>query len=122
MTRLNGAGHEKSLARLQKRLRTASPDAKPHALRKLLKDVGGVFALILCGGAIGAGAFLALDSLRSPDAQANQQMLSLRAPFYQTCREALQDGRANLRRGEPGYRAQLDADNDGVACEPYLRR
>jgi hypothetical protein len=23
----------------------------------------------------------------------------------------------NLRRGDPGFRTQLDADHDGVACE-----
>ena len=47
---------------------------------------------------------------------------SLRDPYYQTCREALQDGRANIRRDQPGYRAELDADKDGIACEPFLRR
>ncbi|WP_233503719.1 excalibur calcium-binding domain-containing protein [Sphingomonas psychrotolerans] len=24
-----------------------------------------------------------------------------------------------MRRGEPGYREDLDGDSDGLACEPY---
>ncbi|OYW43781.1 MAG: hypothetical protein B7Z38_00115 [Rhodobacterales bacterium 12-64-8] len=45
--------------------------------------------------------------------------LSPRTTFYGTCREAFMDGRANIRAGEPGYRRELDADGDGLACEPY---
>lgn len=37
--------------------------------------------------------------------------------FYQNCTAARAAGVAPLRRGEPGYRAGLDRDNDGVACE-----
>jgi micrococcal nuclease len=29
--------------------------------------------------------------------------------------------RGGARRGEPGYRAEWDGDNDGIACEPYRR-
>ncbi|MDX8357869.1 excalibur calcium-binding domain-containing protein [Sphingopyxis terrae] len=29
---------------------------------------------------------------------------------------------APIYRGEPGYREGLDADADGVACEPYRRQ
>lgn len=36
---------------------------------------------------------------------------------YDTCAEAIADGAAPLRRGQPGYRTALDADGDGVACE-----
>lgn len=36
---------------------------------------------------------------------------------YQTCAEAVADGAAPLARGQRGYRAELDADGDGVACE-----
>ncbi|MCP3732501.1 excalibur calcium-binding domain-containing protein [Sphingomonas sp. MG17] len=28
-------------------------------------------------------------------------------------------GAAPIRRGEPGYRQEMDGDFDGVACEPY---
>ena len=35
------------------------------------------------------------------------------------CNAARAAGTAPIYRGEPGYRAQMDGDNDGVACEPY---
>ncbi|WP_281868367.1 thermonuclease family protein [Brevibacillus parabrevis] len=37
--------------------------------------------------------------------------------YYANCSEAKAAGAAPLYRGEPGYRAKLDRDNDGVACE-----
>lgn len=39
--------------------------------------------------------------------------------WYRNCRQARAAGVAPLLRGDPGYRSGLDADNDGVACEPY---
>lgn len=39
--------------------------------------------------------------------------------YFRNCAEARAAGAAPLRRGGPGYRPQLDADGDGVACEPY---
>lgn len=41
---------------------------------------------------------------------------STTAPYYANCTEARAAGAAPLRRGEPGYRPALDANNDGVAC------
>jgi hypothetical protein len=37
--------------------------------------------------------------------------------YYANCTEAKADGHANIRRGDPGYRQELDRNNDGVACE-----
>ncbi len=42
--------------------------------------------------------------------------------YYRNCSEARAAGAAPLRRGEPGYRPEMDGDNDGVACEPYRGR
>ena len=39
--------------------------------------------------------------------------------FYPSCAWARTFDAAPIHRGEPGYRSGLDADNDGVACEPY---
>lgn len=44
---------------------------------------------------------------------------SARYAYYADCREAILSGAAPIYRGEPGYRAPLDADNDGIACEAY---
>ena len=40
----------------------------------------------------------------------------------QNCDAARAFGVAPARTGEPGYWHRHDADNDGIACEPYQRR
>jgi hypothetical protein len=37
--------------------------------------------------------------------------------YFKNCAEARAAGAAPLHRGDPGYRAALDKDNDGIACE-----
>ncbi|GAA1877441.1 Excalibur calcium-binding domain-containing protein [Williamsia serinedens] len=37
--------------------------------------------------------------------------------YYRNCSAARAAGAAPLRVGDPGYRAGLDRDGDGVACE-----
>lgn len=37
--------------------------------------------------------------------------------YYPNCAAARAAGVAPLRRGDPGYRAGLDRDGDGIACE-----
>jgi micrococcal nuclease len=39
------------------------------------------------------------------------------AVYYRNCSAARAAGAAPIQRGEPGYRAPLDADDDGTACE-----
>lgn len=86
-------------------------------MRKLLRQLGANAGLLALGVCLGGGAFVALDMMKPPAARSE---LTQHGAFYQTCREAFQDGRTNIRRGEPGYRAELDADGDGLACEPYV--
>lgn len=38
-------------------------------------------------------------------------------PVFRDCAAAHAAGAAPLRRGDPGYRPELDRDGDGVACE-----
>jgi hypothetical protein len=38
-------------------------------------------------------------------------------PYYANCAAARAAGAAPIRRGQPGYRPELDRDNDGIACE-----
>lgn len=45
-----------------------------------------------------------------------------REVYYRNCAAARAAGAAPIYRGQPGYRAPLDADGDGVACEPYRGR
>ena len=41
---------------------------------------------------------------------------------FANCAEARAAGAAPVHRGEPGYGAHLDRDNDGIGCEPYRGR
>ena len=38
--------------------------------------------------------------------------------YWPACKFARVAGTAPLHRGEPGYRVELDIDQDGIACEP----
>lgn len=42
-----------------------------------------------------------------------------RVVYYPNCAAARAASVAPINRGEPGYRDELDADGDGIACEPY---
>jgi hypothetical protein len=42
--------------------------------------------------------------------------------YYRNCAAARAAGAAPIYSGEPGYRAPLDRDGDGIACEPYRGR
>jgi hypothetical protein len=37
---------------------------------------------------------------------------------YAGCNEVRAAGKAPLYAGQPGYRAEMDGDGDGIACEP----
>jgi hypothetical protein len=37
--------------------------------------------------------------------------------YYRNCSDARAAGVAPIYRGQPGYAAHLDRDNDGIACE-----
>jgi hypothetical protein len=39
--------------------------------------------------------------------------------YYRNCSQARAAGKAPIYIGQPGYREALDADSDGIACEPY---
>ncbi|WP_083224791.1 excalibur calcium-binding domain-containing protein [Sphingomonas panacis] len=39
--------------------------------------------------------------------------------YWSGCDAARAAGTAPIYRGEPGYRTEMDGDDDGIACEPY---
>jgi hypothetical protein len=78
------------------------------------------FGWLALGVGIGASGLILLDTIQRPDQSRGASLQSDGAGYYRNCRDAFQDGRANIRRGEPGYRAALDRDGDGNACEPYV--
>jgi Excalibur calcium-binding domain len=91
-------------------------------MSRWLRDVRGGLGLMVLGAGLGATAFILFDAVQPPEQPPTIEGLSLRATYYNSCREAFQDGRINIRTGEPGYRPELDADGDGLACEPFLRK
>ncbi len=42
--------------------------------------------------------------------------------YYPGCNAARAAGAAPIYRGQPGYRAEMDGDDDGIACEPHRGR
>ena len=72
-----------------------------------------VLALVVIGIALGRY----FPATQSHDGMA----FAAAAPaYYRRCADAHAAGVAPLLRGRPGYRSELDADNDGIACEPFL--
>ena len=53
----------------------------------------------------------------TPDAQTRTERIE-HSVYYPRCAFARAAGAAPIYRGSPGYREGLDADGDGVACEP----
>ena len=76
----------------------------------------------LCPGAIplkqiGSTPAVRLATPPRPAAQPTYLPPRNHAPYYANCAAAKAAGAAPLRRGQPGYRAAMDRDGDGVACE-----
>ena len=47
----------------------------------------------------------------------SQPVLAEENIHFSSCKEAWENGYADIHEGEPGYSAKLDRDHDGVACE-----
>ncbi|MFE6935013.1 excalibur calcium-binding domain-containing protein [Streptomyces sp. NPDC057699] len=55
----------------------------------------------------------------SPKAKPKATKPAAPSVYYENCDAARAAGAAPVRRGDPGYAAHLDRDDDGVGCEPY---
>jgi hypothetical protein len=83
--------------------------------RKPQKPDGRYYRGLVRGLVVGVGlAAIALVVFAKPEAQ-SKLPLSI---YYPNCKAAHDAGVYSIRRGELGYRPQLDADSDGLACEP----
>jgi hypothetical protein len=76
----------------------------------------------VAGGLAWFGSGETRANLRPPPAQfgefLNPDEVQPSARFYRNCAAARAEGVFSIRRGQPGYREPLDADGDGLACEP----
>ena len=84
------------------------------------------FRDMLFFGALGVASVIGLGNWLRGDSP-NDQALGFSSAvsenvYYRRCADARRAGAAPIYRGQPGYRSGLDADNDGVACEPYRGR
>lgn len=82
-------------------------------------------APLALGIAIGVIAFAVFDQSYGEEASLEQpasaQIASTPLQLFRNCDEARAASAAPMYRGQPGYATRLDADLDGVACEPYPR-
>lgn len=120
MPRLEGPGHQERLAQVKQDFKRSRVGYRRREIARLLRKIWSGTGLIVLGAGIGASGFIVFDSLQSDGREPRENVFGFSGSYYHSCREAFQDGRTNILRGEPGYRAGLDADNDGKACEPYV--
>lgn len=66
-----------------------------------------------------AGVFAALIAFLGSGGRMGDKPSIPDGPYYRNCDAARAAGVAPIHQGEPGYRPALDADADGIACEPY---
>ena len=83
--------------------------------------VGKLFVGSATGAVLATGAsFLIPPNLVPRSAEETARLEAAMASIeYGGCDAVRAAGAAPLRYGEPGYRADMDGDGDGVACEPY---
>ena len=58
-----------------------------------------------------------IESDQTESDQTQEQSGGSSGTYYASCKEARAAGAAPLYLGESGYRAELDRDHDGIACE-----
>ena len=93
-------------------------------------------ALALLAGALVGGIAIGVGTSSPVESQV-QQLTSRATPapladlhgrarkpqlgdYWPRCAYAKAAGSAPIYAGEPGYRRKLDADHDGIACEPFF--
>lgn len=89
--------------------------------RRFLVATGLLSALAFGATWVAAGTVSKVQSLPSPPEHDPLRALPV-SVYYRNCDAARAAGAAPMRHGAPGYRAELDRDRDGVACEPYRRK
>ena len=104
---------EAILMRLHRLFVKVSPrEPRPRRLPQVIGKT------IRAGFLFGSAALIFWYFFSSPFEVVKQAQHLLAAP---DCAAARAVGLAPARRGQPGYWPSHDADNDGIACEPYPR-
>ena len=116
-TRLEGSGAGRRLKTIQRDFRRAGPERQGWPVGLFI----AVFILVFLG------TLLALErpeiltrigeDLSGQTVHAGPTQPAYR--YFSGCDAARAAGAAPIYRWQPGYREEMDGDNDGVACEPY---
>ncbi|MDO1559607.1 excalibur calcium-binding domain-containing protein [Brevundimonas sp. 2R-24] len=104
---------EARLRRLNRRFASASRRAERRGPLRLSE------AVIIGALAIAAMAWARPEA--AADAVHRLAKINRQLVWYPNCASAHAGGVYSIREGEPGYRPRLDADTDGLACEPPPR-
>jgi hypothetical protein len=86
--------------------------------KRLFKKIGLVVAFLAAFGAAWEYLPESMDLSYIYKQWAQERQVRKSWVYYPNCDAARADGAAPIRIGEPGYRPALDADHDGIACEP----
>ena len=78
-----------------------------------------LYVTVLVLAAVAVGMRIAPNIQHREGSASWQALATPNAVYYPNCDAARATGAAPIHRGQPGYRPQLDADSDGIACEPY---
>jgi hypothetical protein len=87
---------------------------KRGATRSLVVDAVIVFVLVLVAALLtGVPRETVTDAVSqlAPKVAVDQR--------FSSCADARAAGRQNIPSWDPSYRARMDRDGDGLACEPY---
>ena len=94
-----------------RRMRSASGMARFHRVVRMVAVIGSPIILFAIG--------IALYPRQFPDRSWTTEAAHMIASA--NCAMARVVGLAAAYRGQPGYWPHLDADHDGIACEPWPR-
>ena len=88
---------------------------RDQRLRRFAEKIAAALAI---AAFVYAGLFL-IGHFNEAMELAAQSRAAASDVYYPNCAAARAAGAAPIMIGRPGYRRELDADNDGIACEPY---
>lgn len=95
-----------------------STEARRHRDERLRRFAERVAAVLAIAAFVYAGLYLVSHFNEAMDLAAQSRSVG-KSVYYPSCAAARAAGAAPITIGHPGYRPELDADNDGIACEPY---
>jgi micrococcal nuclease len=99
-----------------------SAQARRHRDQRLRRFAEKIAAALAIAAFVYAGLFLVGHFNEAMELAAQSRSVPVSNVYYPNCAAARAAGAAPIIVGHPGYRPELDADGDGIACEPYLNR